>query len=225
VSRRVLVTGTDTGVGKTVVCAGLAAGLVRRGRRVLAVKPVETGCGGEPSGAEDGVLLARATGQEDPRHALVRLELPLAPPEAAHPGERDLLDHHAWCEEIRRQEAGHEFVLVEGAGGLLSPLTPVATARELAVDLGAATLVVAADRLGCLNHILLTRDALRAAGLPLLGVVFSAPESTDASTGGNASALRSFDASIRTAQLPRLADPEEASGHLSMVVDWLEEIP
>src|SRR5687768_15575546 len=81
-TRFLVVTGTDTGVGKTLVTAGLALALTRAGRRVVAIKPLESGCGDSPE-LEDGATLARATGQARPRQALVRLGAPLAPALAA----------------------------------------------------------------------------------------------------------------------------------------------
>src|SRR5262245_13552878 len=79
----IVIAGTDTGVGKTRVATGLAVALASRGARVVAVKPIESGCGDEPSPAEDGVALAEATGQSEPRAALLRLRTPVAPPVAA----------------------------------------------------------------------------------------------------------------------------------------------
>jgi dethiobiotin synthetase len=217
--RYVLVTGTDTEVGKTVVACGLARALAARGLRVLAVKPVESGCG--EAGPEDGELLARAAGQAEPRAALVRLETPVAPPVAAD-REGVALDHREWCSAIRALAPGHDVVIVEGAGGLLSPLTWEADSRDLAVELGASALVVAADRLGSLNHASLTLEALAGAGVPVLGVVFSAPAEPDDSTGTNAAALARVAGDVRVASLPRLADPEAAAGGLGTVVEWLE---
>jgi dethiobiotin synthase len=170
--RIVMVTGTDTGVGKTFVACRLARALTGAGRRVLAVKPVESGCGPEPTDSEDGVLLARATGQSAPLAAFVRLRLPVAPPVAAD-REGVVLDHDEWCREIRTLSREAEIVLVEGAGGLLSPLTWETTALDLARDLEASALVIAPDRLGTINHTLLTLSALKSEGIPVLGVVFS----------------------------------------------------
>jgi dethiobiotin synthetase len=220
--RTILVTGTDTEVGKTVVSCALARALVRKGLRVLAIKPVESGTGEDPAPDEDGVRLARATGQENPAAALVRLRTPVAPPVAADlDGVR--LDHVAWCEAIRDLGGSNDIVLVEGAGGLLSPLTWESTARDLAVDLGAEALVVAPDALGCLNHVLMTLEILEAAGVPLLGVVFSALTAPDDSTGKNAEALRRFSGLSRIASLPRLDDPDAAADHLADVANWLDD--
>jgi dethiobiotin synthetase len=218
----VVVTGTDTEIGKTVVTAGLARALRERGVGVAAIKPVESGTAVELQPREDGATLARAAGQEHPEAALVRLREPLAPPVAADIDGVEL-DMDSWCETIRQHALRHDVdvVLVEGAGGLLSPLTWTATARELAQKLDASALVVAPDRLGSLNHTLLVLEALKAAEIPLAGVVYSAPEIPDSSTGKNARTLRDFAHLERIAQLPRLADPRDAAAHLDAVCDWL----
>jgi len=217
--RTVLITGTDTGVGKTVVACGLARLLSREGRRVVAVKPVESGCGEKPGDGEDGVLLAAATGQSAPGTALVRLRTPLAPPVAAD-REGVVLDFAAWCREIRDLGRDADVILVEGAGGLLSPLTWDESALDLAMSLEAEALLVAPDRLGTLNHALLSRRVLAMAGVPLLGVVFVAPEVADASTGTNADAFGRVDGGARVAVLPRLGRAEAASDHLGAVAKW-----
>ncbi len=221
-ARIVVVTGTDTEVGKTTVGVGLVTLLAARGRNVLAIKPVESGCAETPGPDEDGVRLARAIGQDEPRQALTRLRKPVAPPVAADE-EGVALDHRAWCDRIRALAEDREIVLVEGAGGLFSPLTWEATTRDLATTLGASTLVVAADRLGCINHVLLTVEALRAEDVEMLGVVFSAPETPDESTGANAAALGRFAPDLRTASVPRLADPTDAVAHLNPVADWTDD--
>jgi dethiobiotin synthetase len=219
-SRIVLVTGTDTGVGKTVVAAGLARCLVARGLRVLAVKPVESGCAVPPGDGEDGVVLARATGQVDPAAALDRLRAPLAPPLAAE-REGVVLDADSWRARIEDLARRADVVLVEGAGGLLSPLTWDLTALDLARDLGAAALVVAADRLGSINHTRLTLRALREAMVPVLGVVWSAPACSDESSGGNVGALARVEPGVRTARLPRLARSGDADDYLREVASWI----
>ena len=172
--RIILVTGTDTGVGKTVVAAGVARCLASRGVRVVAIKPVESGCLAEATNTEDGVILARATGQLEPKAALTRLRNPVAPPVAAD-REGVRLDSRRWLERIRKLSETADIVLIEGAGGLLSPLSWDDTARDLALRLDANVIVVASDRLGTLNHILLTLEVLEKSDVPVLGVVFSAP--------------------------------------------------
>lgn len=220
----VVVTGTDTEIGKTMVTAGLAHALRERGVDVAAIKPVESGTSEEAGPVEDGAILARATGQDEPTEALVRLREPLAPPVAADIDGVDL-DMDAWCEVIREQANSHDVVLVEGAGGLLSPLTWAETARDLAATLDASALVVAPDKLGTLNHTLLVLESLDHAGVPLAGVVFSATEFPDTSSGRNAQTLRDFAGLDRIAELPRVTDWREAAEHLVEASGWLFPTP
>lgn len=219
-SNIVVVTGTDTEIGKTLVTAGMARALRRRGVDVIAIKPVESGTAPNPGPVEDGVMLAEATGQVAPNQALVRLREPLAPPVAADIDGVEL-DMNSWCDTIRESAAHADIVLVEGAGGLLSPLTWTQTARELARELDASALVVASDKLGTLNHTILVLEALEAADIPVCGVVFSAPAAADTSTGRNAQTLRDFLDFARVAEVPRVADWREAAEHLASASEWL----
>jgi dethiobiotin synthetase len=215
----VVVTGTDTGVGKTWTTAALARRASEAGRRVIAIKPFETGCQAEPDAAEDGATLARASGQHAPTHALVRLAAPVAAPEAAD-REGARVDYAAVVREIRGLVARADLALVEGAGGLLSPLTWEHTALDLARDLGARLVVVAADRLGTVNHTLMTLKVLEANGLEALGVVLTAPEHPDASTGSNARAIARL-APIRVHCVPRATHPEACARSMNEVLSWL----
>ena len=216
----VVVTGTDTEIGKTMVAAGFARALADRGLDVAAIKPVESGTQPAPQPVEDGAILARAARQEEPGQALVRLREPLAPPVAADIDGVELdMDH--WCDAIRAHAERADIVLVEGAGGLLSPLTWAETAREMAQKLEARALVVAPDQLGCLNHTLLVLEALEHAGVPLAGVVFSAPEQPDTSSGRNAQALRDFAGLDCIAELGRVVDWLEAAEQLAHACEWL----
>jgi dethiobiotin synthetase len=215
----VLTTGTDTGVGKTWATAALARAVSSTGRRVVAIKPFETGCGAEAGAAEDGVVLARASGQSAPLRALVRLATPVAAPEAAD-REGVRVDYDAVVREIRGLLVGADLALVEGAGGLLSPLTWERTALDLARDLGARLLVVAVDRLGTVNHTLMTLKLLAASDLHTLGVVLTAPEHPDASTGSNGRAIARL-ASVRVHSVPRTLDAEASARAMTEVLPWL----
>ena len=219
-SNIVVVTGTDTEIGKTMVTAGLARALRDRGVDVVAIKPVESGTSLEPAPIEDGAILARAAEQDSPAQALVRLREPLAPPLAADIDDVEL-DMDAWCDTIRGRAESADLVLVEGAGGLLSPLTWAETARELAQKLDASALVVAPDKLGTLNHTLLVLEVLEEVDIPLCGVVYSAPETPDSSTGRNAQTLRDFIHLDRVTELPRVTDWLEAAEHLRQASEWL----
>lgn len=173
----IFVTGTDTGCGKTTVGRALAAAARGRGLALSVLKPVETGCTAAASGelvAEDATALARAAGIAAAPDEVCpyRLALP-ASPERAAAAEGVAIDLAAIERAFAAARRGKDLVLVEGAGGLLVPLSPDLTMADLARALGLAVLVVARDALGTVNHSLLTVEAVRARGLPLLGVVLS----------------------------------------------------
>jgi dethiobiotin synthase len=216
-----LITGTDTGIGKTWVGRALSHALVAAGRRVVAVKPVETGCNPSGSHLEDGALLAAATGQAEPRAALFRFADPVAPALAAEREGQDI-DLDALVLQIEGLSQGADVLLVEGAGGVLSPITWEWTVVDLARSLGAAALVVASDRLGTINHTQLTLSALELSGIELAGVVLTAPENPDGSTGTNAAAIERLSGLERVLALPRENDPSAAASRLAPVMGWLE---
>ena len=215
-----VVSGTDTEIGKTMVACGLVRRLADGGLDVRAVKPVESGVDLLAPAERDGVQLARAARQSEPGRALDELSRPLAPPEAAEIDEVEL-STKPWRRCIEAEAAEADLVVVEGAGGLLSPLTWRATARSLASQLGAGVLVVAPDTLGVLNHTLLTLEALEAADVPLVGVVFSRSEPRDESTDKNPRTLRRFSDCRAISTLPRVDDWREAAGHLNEPADWI----
>ena len=126
-----------------------------------------------------------------------------------------------WRSALHEYAEKSEVVLVEGAGGLMSPLTWKETARDLASQLGAAALVVATDKLGTLNHTLLTLEALNHSDIPALGVVFSAPETPDDSTGKNLETLRKFHPGIGAMALPRVRNWEKAATKVEEVARWI----
>ena len=167
-----VVTGTDTGVGKTKVACGLARAILELGFNTIEIKPIETGCTIRPSLDEDGVLLAQSTGQPRPRAALLRYRAPLAPPAAADIEETQI-DYEGMVSELKSHLSPGIFGVIEGAGGLLSPLTWDRTILDLALELNAEAVVVAADKLGTLNHTRLTIEVLRSAGVPVSCVVLS----------------------------------------------------
>jgi dethiobiotin synthetase len=221
-----VVAGTDTGVGKTFVTVALAHALQRRGARVVAVKPVESGCGEGPRDHEDGALLALATGQAEPCEALVRLRTPVTPALAADM-EGVVVDVPALATRIRQLGDAADVVLVEGAGGLLSPLAWDRDLTHLARDLDdARVLLVGSDRLGVLHHVHATVQVLCDTWLQPLGVVLSAPGVPDASTGTNAASLRRQLAAYRNLDgrivtVPRTTDAGIAADALAAVAGWL----
>lgn len=173
----VFVTGTDTGVGKTAVACAIARSARRAGLRVRALKPVETGCARGPGSTlvpADALALAAAAGDDAPLERLCpyRLELPAAPQiAAAAAGESLGLARIAEALAAARKDA--DLVLVEGAGGLLVPISPALDMAGLAAQLGLGLVIVARAALGTINHTLLTLEAARARGLRVLGVAIS----------------------------------------------------
>jgi dethiobiotin synthase len=160
------VTGTDTGVGKTVVAAALARAEREAGRGVAYCKPVQTGLApGEPGDAD---FVATAAGV--PVTEGLRLEEALAPAVAAERAgiKIDVEALVSWC---RHQADSVDVLLVEGAGGLLVPLSDDLTMADLAERLGAEVVIATRPGLGTLNHTALTLEAARARGLPVAGLV------------------------------------------------------
>lgn len=183
-ARLLFVTGTDTGVGKTVVSAALARAFSDRGRRVGVLKPVETGWpaadAGAPGPAPDGAVLRAAARDSDPVEEIVpvRLPEPLAPLLAA---ERAgvVIDGGDLLRRIDAKRERCELLVVEGAGGLLVPIGDQFDTLDLVMRSGAAVLLVAANRLGVINHTALTLAALDAARAPVVGVVLNRVDGGD----------------------------------------------
>ncbi|GAB4390429.1 MAG: dethiobiotin synthase [Thermodesulfovibrionales bacterium] len=170
------VTGTDTGVGKTVVSGALIRALSISGLRVCGMKPVESGCRreGDVLIPSDGMFLKSLSRADERIDSLTpcRFERPLAPMVAAEmAGERVDLDR-VW-EEFGRLSARYDAMVVEGVGGLLVPLRADFLVSDLALRLGLPLVVVASPFLGTINHTLLTvRHALQC-GLKVAGVVIN----------------------------------------------------
>ena len=171
----IFVTGTDTGVGKTTVSCGIAAALRGRGYRVGVCKPAETGCAADHEGRLQPYDALQLRFFSDCRATLeticpYALEAPLAPAVAAGLAgvpidvTRMLRSHQAVAES-------HDVTLVEGAGGLMVPMTNTDTNATLALRLQTPLLVVVGSRLGAINHALLTVRYARAVGLRVLGYV------------------------------------------------------
>ena len=172
--RGYFITGTDTGIGKTVVTLCLMRWLQGRGLRVAAMKPVASGCERTLDGLrnEDALKLQQQASMPLDYEAVnpYAFEPPIAPHIAARQaGEKIRIDI------IRRgmqQLAGDaDIVCVEGVGGWLVPLNGRETVADLAISLGLGVVMVVGMRLGCLNHALLSARAIEASGAPLAGWV------------------------------------------------------
>ena len=172
----VFITGTDTGVGKTLVTVALGLALREAGIDVGVMKPVETGApltGGRRVG-DDAALLHRLLAPEDSIEDVnpFALALPAAPAVAARQA-GVTIDLARIREAYARLCGRHEIVLVEGAGGLLVPLDAKTTMADLALALGCPLIVVARKRLGTINHTLLTLREAGRLGCRVLGVVLN----------------------------------------------------
>ena len=219
--RGVFVTGTDTGVGKTLVAAALGRFLADGGIDVGAMKPVETGVSDPTRVGPDGSLLQWACRQDDPVElaAPYRFQLPLAPSLASQRAEEPLHPDdlvRAVSEFSRR----HAFTIVEGAGGLMVPLAGGYLIADLIKTTGFPLLVVVRPGLGTINHTLLTLFAARAMEIPVAGFVINGmPANPDDAEALAPHTLASLASADLLGVLPRVNGGEQ-----KMVESLAEEI-
>jgi dethiobiotin synthetase len=209
-----LITGTDTGVGKTFIGCGLLSAFRRRGLHVAPFKPAETGCEIDRTSGElipaDAALLLRASETPLSLEAICpyRFRMPVAPWVAAQ-REAKPIDPALLAERYKEIATAHDVVIVETAGGILVPLTEQFHYGNLARLLELPVLVVAGSKLGVINHALLTLEYLNHAGLRVLGCVLNhAYAERNAATETNAGTLAHL-AGTRVFVIPRLS----ASAH------------
>jgi len=169
----IFITGTDTGVGKTYVACGIARELRNQGIDVGVMKPAETGCG-----MRNGVLYpkdARALARSAEVHDSIRrinpyrFRTPVAPLVAAGL-ERKRIDPARIIRCYKALSEKHDFMIVEGAGGILVPLRRDMTFLDLCREIGLPVLIVARPNLGTINHTLLTVQALQQSRIPVAGI-------------------------------------------------------
>ncbi|MDQ7744717.1 dethiobiotin synthase [Hydrogenophaga pseudoflava] len=205
------VTGTDTGVGKTFVSCALLHALARRHPRVVGMKPVAAGLIETPDGwdSEDAIALRAASTVRVPP-ALdnpVRLPDPLSPHIAAERAGTTIdIAHLVACQRTLAQHA--DAMVVEGAGGFLVPLSPEHTGADLARALCLPVLLVVGLRLGCLNHALLSAEAIRARGLTLAGWVANRIDPAMAAADDNIAFLRQRLGAPLLADIPHSTKPD-----------------
>lgn len=215
-----LVVGTDTGVGKTWVSCSLVRALKETGQQVIAVKPIETGITDPPRVDEDGAMLAEASGQAGPRRALVRLAGAVGPAIAADMAGIEI-DYDDLVARVRSLATPETSLIVEGSGGLLSPLTWQDNHLDLAHSLDARVLLVAADRLGTISHTLMALRVLRAEKIPVLGIVLNQVGEADESTRSNGAAIQRLAEHTPVVLTPRLDDPVRAAEAVKEVAGWV----
>jgi dethiobiotin synthetase len=163
------ISATGTNVGKTWVTRGLARGLLQKKLRVAAIKPIETGVSTSPA---DALALGHACKRPELAHApgLYRAIPPVTPYAAELEGSAPV-DVDALVQTIQELSVGSDIALVEGAGGLLAPITKRHTNADLAHALHAPLLLVARDALGTLSHTLTAVESAKHRGIALIGVV------------------------------------------------------
>jgi len=188
----VFITGTNTEVGKTFIGVAIARALTQRNIKVIPRKPIESGCLIENGKLipQDALALKEAADYQAPLSDVCpyRFELPISPVRAAHLAHRVLTTEQLVNICLRGSEEG--FVLVEGAGGFYSPLAENGLNADLAVALQLPVLLVANDKLGVLNQVLLNVEAIQMRGLPIAGVVLNAVEKSQNDYINNAADLR-----------------------------------
>jgi dethiobiotin synthetase len=172
VNRGVFITGTDTGVGKTVVAAALIKSLVRQGLRVAVMKPVAAGAYMTASGPRnaDALALAQAANVAAPYEQVN--PYCFAAPIAPHIAARDasvVVDIELLRQRFDELARDADCVVVEGAGGWLTPISDCASMADVAAALALPVVLVVGLKLGCLNHAFLTAGALAARGVSLAG--------------------------------------------------------
>jgi dethiobiotin synthetase len=208
--RGLFVTGTDTGVGKSVASACLVAAMRAAGEPVRAYKPVLTGLDEPPTAPwpADHELLALAAATDPGQVAPLRFGPPASPHLAAALAGGEI-DPQALIARALELGDGHTL-LVEGVGGLLVPLSDSFAVCDLAVALGLGVLVVARPGLGTINHTLLTLKAAREAGLTVVGVLLSGwPEEPSMLELSNRETIATL-GKVEVLTLPLLAGPDPA---------------
>jgi len=225
-SRAVYITGTDTGVGKSLAAATLLAALNANGVRAVGMKPVASGCERTPAGlrnADAELLIAHSAGA--PTYADVN-PYAFADPIAPHLAAADA----GVAIELSRIDAAFaalstdaQFIVVEGVGGWMAPLGPRLMQADLVRALHLPVILVVGLRLGCLNHALLSARAIRADGAELTGWIASSVDAQMARREDNLATLRERLEAPCLGVLPHSAAPDPAAlaVHLGNVCDRL----
>jgi dethiobiotin synthetase len=230
--RGLFVTGTDTGVGKSIVSAALIAAMVAAGESVRAYKPVVTGLDEQPDVSTgeawppDHELLASVAGMRPEDVSPLRFGPAVSPHLAAElAGVRidpaELLSHARSGAGLPDSPARKETLVVEGVGGLLVPLTDDYTVCDLAVAVGLPVVIAARPGLGTINHTLLTLHAARNAGLQVRAVVLTPwPEQPTAMERSNRETIERL-GEVEVESLARIPGPAAAGlTHAGQLLPW-----
>jgi dethiobiotin synthetase len=212
------VTGTDTGVGKTLISCALLHGFAAQGKRVAGMKPVAAGCNAD--GQNEDVLQLRAAGNVELGYGQINpyCFVPAIAPHLAAQRAGVIVHFSRIAASYHDLAAQAEVVIVEGAGGLLVPLNAQQDSADLMLELGLPVILVAGMRLGCLNHALLTVEAIAARGLVLAGWVANVVDADMASIEENVAELRQRISAPLLGVVPFMTQPDAgaAAGHLDL---------
>lgn len=180
-SKGLFITGTDTGVGKTLIAGAIAKILSQSGRKIGVFKPVATGCKKTKNGlvSRDAEFLAHCAGSKFSLEIInpVKFRIPAAP-FACQKAENKKVDFGRIKAAYRQIRQNCDFVIIEGIGGVKVPITDKLDVLGLAKFFKLPVIIVARSKLGTINHTLLTIDAVRRAGLLLAGVIINGYDET-----------------------------------------------
>jgi len=221
----IFITGTDTGVGKTLVAGGLARVWLKSGKRIGVIKPIESGCVRTDSGLQphDALFLKEMSYSIDDVDLInpYRLEHPLAPSIAAEL-EGVEIDLKKIDRIYQQLELKYDLMLVEGVGGLLAPLYKTFNNADLIRLLGIPMIVVARNTLGTINHTLLTVEYAQSNGLTILGIIINTlSRSPDLSTKTNPQVIKKLSGLPLLGVIPFLPLPQRED--LSLIAELISE--
>jgi len=219
----IFITGTDTGVGKTLITGGLARVWLKSGKRIGVMKPIESGCVRSDNGLQpqDALFLKEMSYSTDDLDLInpYRLEHPLTPSIAAEL-EGVEIDLKKIRHIYQQLDLKYDLILVEGAGGLLSPLYKTLNSADLIRLLGIPMIVIARDTLGTINHTLLTVEYARSNGLTILGIIINNLSSTpDLSTKTNPQVIKKLSGLPILGVIPYLPLPQRED--LTMIAELI----
>jgi dethiobiotin synthetase len=215
------ITGTDTEIGKSWVSAGLISKFVNEGNKVAGMKPIASGCEQTPDGLrnEDALLLQKCC-NVDAEYNLINpyhFPEPIAPHIAAEKAGVEISFHHI-LHSYQQLESISDIVIVEGVGGWRVPLGKDGDVAALARQLGLPVILVVGLRLGCINHALLTAEAIQSDGLELAGWVGNCVASEMAEQQANIDTLQQSLNAPCIGIVPYLnaCEPQKIAGYLSL---------
>ena len=202
------ITGTDTGVGKTLVSCALLHAFAAQGKRVVGMKPVAAGCGEDGNNADVNALRTASTVVADIRLVNPYVFADAIAPHIAARAAGVTIEFKQILAAYRELASHADVVIVEGVGGFKVPLNELQDSAQLAQQLNLPVILVAGMRLGCLNHALLTVDAIKVSGLVCAGWVANVVGSQMSALAENIAALQQRITAPLLGVVPYQAQPD-----------------